>query len=214
MNQRQGGRHFAFRLLVALSVSTCVTVLATYVAWWNNRGADDMSLEQMLTRWQLHRMEQAIGVYREKFGGIPDSLVKLNDIYPENPSQHEQELDGWRHPFSYSAEGTNFLITSFGRDGKPGGNGLDCDLTSRNPRPPRAALTLRQFLFEARTGGMIWSRVWAGIATFVLALFLVRKPDFSRSGLVKVVVKLGLTLAGAVIIGAMMAALHLPVKHH
>src|SRR5437667_8255990 len=141
-------RHLLFRFLVSLAAGTVVALLATYVAWQNNCGLPEMSKEQFVTGFELRRLEQAVGLYRQKFGAVPGSLAKLNDIDLESPSDYGQERDGWGHLFSYSAQGTNYLVTSFGRDGKPGGKGLDCDLTNHDPHPPDAALTLRQFLFE------------------------------------------------------------------
>jgi hypothetical protein len=44
-------------------------------------------------------------------------------------------LDGWGRPFLYSTDGAKFVITSLGRDGKPGGLGLDCDLSTTNTWP-------------------------------------------------------------------------------
>ena len=193
-------RHLLFRFLVSLAAGTVVALLATYVAWQNNCGLPEMSKEQFVTGFELRRLEQAVGLYRQKFGALPGSLAKLNDIDLESPSDYGQERDGWGHLFSYSAQGTNYLVTSFGRDGKPGGKGLDCDRSDAEE--------------VSRGGEMLSGCLLAGVATFVLTLFLVKRPDFTPSGLVKLAIKLGLTTVGAVIIGAMMAALHLPVKHH
>ena len=56
-----------------------------------------------------------------------------------------QLLDSWNQPFEYSIQNNNYVLTSFGRDGKPGGIGLDCDLTNLQPKPPQSQLTLSQF---------------------------------------------------------------------
>ena len=39
-------------------------------------------------------------------------------------------LDTWKHPFEYTTNGNSYVLKSYGRDGKEGGDGLDKDLSS------------------------------------------------------------------------------------
>jgi general secretion pathway protein G len=36
--------------------------------------------------------------------------------------------DAWNNPFSYSVDGKNIAIISYGKDGKPGGEAADADI--------------------------------------------------------------------------------------
>jgi len=57
-----------------------------------------------------------------KFGAYPLSLDDLNEAESrEGIEGKSQNLDGWKRPFLYQSNGTNYLIMSYGRDGKPGG---------------------------------------------------------------------------------------------
>lgn len=44
---------------------------------------------------------------------------------PENP------VDAWGNPYVYTNQGGSFTLKSLGKDGKPGGEGLDADLEAK-----------------------------------------------------------------------------------
>ena len=51
--------------------------------------------------------------------------------YPAEPYLGEAPTDPWGHPYVYRRPGpggTGFALVSLGRDGKPGGEGIDADL--------------------------------------------------------------------------------------
>jgi hypothetical protein len=172
----------------------------------------DMSLERVHTDYMLLELAIDIESYRKEFGHLPSTLNDLTNI--TGGIGLSNFSDGWEHPLVYSTEGTNYLIKSFGRDGKPGGKGLDCDVTSRDPNPPESALPLKQFLFDVQTGPMLVTSAVSGFITFFLTILLVKKPDFSRAGLKDLVLRIGVVVIGATVIAGFMAALHVPVKHH
>lgn len=43
----------------------------------------------------------------------------------------EEPKDPWGHPFVYTADPGGFTLKSLGRDGKPGGEGVDADIDSK-----------------------------------------------------------------------------------
>jgi len=64
-----------------------------------------------------------IGMYLEKDGKLPDSLASL----PIREHYANRTSDGWGRPLIYQVDGDSFTLTSYGRDGKPGGEGDDAD---------------------------------------------------------------------------------------
>jgi len=44
-------------------------------------------------------------------------------------------LDAWGHPMIYKVDGKDFQVLSYGRDGQPGGEGLDADFGGPNAEP-------------------------------------------------------------------------------
>jgi hypothetical protein len=173
---------------------------------------EDMSLERVHTDYMLRELAFDIESYRKEFGHFPSTLNDLTNIM--EGSAWPEFSDSWKHPLVYSVDGTNYLIKSFGRDGKPGGQGLDCDLTTRDLHPPESALPLRQFLFDVRIGPMLGTCAVSGFITFILTIILVKRPDFSRSGLKSLGLRLGAVVIGAALVAGLMAALHVPVHHH
>jgi type II secretion system protein G len=82
----------------------------------------------------------ALKEYRNDCGKFPtesEGLAFLAGRDPNCSSSKEMYLkkmktqDPWGNPFSYKiqADGTKFELVSFGRDGKPGGDGFDQDIT-------------------------------------------------------------------------------------
>lgn len=143
---------------------------------------------------------------------LPRLLSELRSL----PGQTEQGevLDGWKHPFAYSVTGTNCTILSYGRDGKPGGFGLDCDLSNQGLRPPESLITLKQFLFEMpEVRGMIFASAMAGMLTVILSFFIIRPKDFIGGGTPHMVFKLVITLLAALLVASVMTALHIPSGH-
>ncbi|MDX2169554.1 MAG: type II secretion system major pseudopilin GspG [Deltaproteobacteria bacterium] len=52
----------------------------------------------------------------------PDGYIEDVEAVPEDP---------WHNPYAYVSDGRRFEIISYGRDGQPGGDGEDADLSSR-----------------------------------------------------------------------------------
>jgi hypothetical protein len=110
-------------------------------------------------------------------------------------------------------------LFSLGRDGKPGGAGLDQDLDSRavtarrdgyHRLPSVGIPTLRQFTFECGTGGVRIVCAIAGVAAFIacwISLRAMRKsPAISLFGLT-------VTLFACLFTALVMSALHVPSHH-
>jgi general secretion pathway protein G len=48
------------------------------------------------------------------------------------PYAKEEPKDAWKNKFGYESDGTDFEITSFGKNKRPGGEGIDADISSKN----------------------------------------------------------------------------------
>ncbi len=53
-------------------------------------------------------------------------MLIVTDLVPEDAAH--QLLDGWGGPFQYRVTGDSYELFSYGRDGLPGGSGLDADV--------------------------------------------------------------------------------------
>ncbi len=81
----------------------------------------------------IAEMKKAIQIYRLQMGKLPQRLDDLRRSFRENP---EGIFDGslkdpWGRVYVYEVTGSRkFVVTTFGADGKPGGNDDDRDLDS------------------------------------------------------------------------------------
>ena len=129
-----------------------VWVLILLVTWNANRDAIGIRYGQWHTQYVLQdRVNDAIKQYQQDHGHQPELLNDLQAVTDLDFTETGELLDGWDNPMVANFDGENLIVTSYGRDGEPGGTGLDHDLTNLNPTPVDAKTTLYQFLFDAPT---------------------------------------------------------------
>ena len=61
---------------------------------------------------------------------------------------------------------------------------------------------------------MIWSCLFCGGLTFVLALLTIKLPEINRRSLLALAFKLLVTLIAASFVASVIAGLHIPVVNH
>ncbi|MCX8030949.1 MAG: type II secretion system major pseudopilin GspG [Thermodesulfovibrionales bacterium] len=96
--------------------------------------------KQAAAKAQIELLGQALDQYRLDVGSYPTTEQGLNALVT-NPGVEKWEgpylkkgvpLDPWGNPYIYQFPGTHgeYDLLSYGRDGKPGGEGEDQDVTS------------------------------------------------------------------------------------
>lgn len=128
-----------FTLLELLVVLVILGLLAGYVAprYFAQIGKSEVKT----TQTQIVALEKALDQYRIDTGHYPSNeqgLAALNAKPAEEPHWDGPYLkkgvpnDPWGKPYQYKMPGEHgeVDIYSFGRDGVPGGNGEDADLTN------------------------------------------------------------------------------------
>jgi len=123
---------FIVRLLVAGGAGLAVTLVTAVVGLQDLASSPYARWEQWLTCSMLDRIARAVTVYQQRHETLPGTLDNLRPLAEECNLSYDVErgfCDGWDQPFVYETDGTKYTVTSFGRDGKPGGAGMDCDLT-------------------------------------------------------------------------------------
>jgi general secretion pathway protein G len=122
-----------------------IGLLASYVApqYFTQVGKSEVKA----ARAQLDALDKAISAYRLDTGHLPSpeaGLSALVDRPANDPGwagpylQKAVPLDPWRHPYFYRVPGDGaheYELGSLGRDGRPGGTGLDADLSIWTPNP-------------------------------------------------------------------------------
>jgi len=221
------------RLLVSLVVAGLVLGICTQVAY-RQFCSSAIRYAPLLTLRDIGRVRDAIEEYRRQHRRLPR---RLSD-FPQVTGRVDKTgwpLDWWgRGRFHYWTDGTRYRISSYGRDGKPGGLGLDYDLSSddlANDDPSRAAGGLPALPREAeptfwqfatdlqygRTHGsgamMLAASILAGAAAFFLAFRGARETRPAVGSVAALVLNLIVIMGGALLVGTFMAAFHAPSGH-
>jgi general secretion pathway protein G len=130
---------------------------------------------------QVQRLSAALKQYRADCGDYPSSKGGLQSLVTNQgnkswrgPYIKEVPLDPWGRPFLYlrSSNSPQPEIFSYGADGKPGGEFLNVDISSRNLERPIPATP-----FEVRTRwlmAIIWIGAWG---CFVGCIAILRKTS-------------------------------------
>ena len=213
-------KRLLFRFAVAVVIGLSVSALSLWVAWGNACNAELARPEQFFTQHNLRQIAKGIEDFHQKFGSYPHSLddvrnsVTNQDYWVGSDVDGAPKMvDGWGRPFLFSTNGNSCLLTSYGRDGLPGGKGLDCDLTSRDWAPKDARPTFYQFLHDMPVQGMINSCLVCGAMACLLALITIKVPNLESKGLFVLAVKFGATILGATLVAIIISGLHIPSGH-
>jgi len=130
-----------FTLLELLVVVLIIGLLAGFVAprYFNQVGKSEINVAKA----QIDALEKALDQYRLDTGHYPTTelgLVSLVQKPPNEPKwagpylRKEVPLDPWGKPYVYKMpgeKGADFDLLSYGKDGQPGGNGENADITNR-----------------------------------------------------------------------------------
>jgi general secretion pathway protein G len=128
-----------FTLLELLVVMVIIGLLAGYVAprYFAQVGKSEVKA----ARAQIDSFEKAIKALRLDIGHYPTSEQGLEALVKQPAGETKWQgpylkkavpLDPWGHPYVYKYPGDHgdYDILSYGRDGKPGGEGDDADIAN------------------------------------------------------------------------------------
>ncbi len=206
--------NLSLRIAISLIVGIAVMTLSLRVAYKNALKAPAARWQQSMTRRTLKDLRDVLAE-EKAIGHMPKSLDEMRTLTNEviiRLAELEYK-DGWGRRYQFSSDGTNCVLSSYGRDGKPGGEGLDYDLTTENWSSEAGEPTFSQFLSEKPTEGMVHGCLAGGGLALVLTLLLVKVPRLSKAGLILLGVKLVATAIGALIIAVFISSLHIPSGH-
>jgi hypothetical protein len=198
------------QLRLCLLTSVTIAVTAYICAWLTWGSFDNFVSSQSLTRRDLRQLDEQIVRYRERTGHLPASLLELGE--DENKQIRRDEdgwpLDGWWQPFHYVLIGNSYDLYSLGKDGAPGGSGLDADLHADRSDPWNEWITLWQFT-KLANGGIMLTCIVAGVIAFPICLFGSNTTVSTRMAPSATVLRCVLTAIFAVLTAVVISALHL-----
>lgn len=219
-------RILKYHLPLALLSGLVVAAVLQLSAWYNLRDQTNVCRRQGRTRHMLSVTGERIDEYQQKTGGYPKNLVEVfaeqgDPQAAEMDAQLVQQwtLDEWGNPFQYSVGDNGFTLKSLGRDGKPGGVGLDADLYHDDRNHEETLATFRQFFTESDTAevdrgpSIILSLLAAVVVALTLFSNLVKEDRQEPFSLRYMLLAAGFVVIGAVAIGLFLLPLHIPSGH-
>lgn len=127
-----------FTLVEMLVVLAIIALITTLVAPQILRYLGSARVDA--AQAQIRNISSALELYYIDNGGYPTKEEGLQAlaVAPGTATRWngpymkgiDKLADPWGHPYLYDNTGTAFVIRSFGRDGKEGGEGLDKDLSN------------------------------------------------------------------------------------
>lgn len=164
--QKAGTRYWSRRLVVSLFIGIAMTAVPLWSGWTTVRdiGPGPGGTKQLWLDLQI--LDRALKSFREKHQREPESLDELKG---EFAGDFIPTVDPWGRPYWIDRSGEVLHIGSYGRDGVPGGIGLDVDRSTANRRPAQSRVTLRQFLFELDVGEVWLAAALSGLLAAVIA---------------------------------------------
>ena len=136
VKQARYARHAkGFTLIEILIVITLIAAIAAFALNKLLGGSDQAKVH--LAHAEVDTLGGKIEQYQQDVGSLPPDLEALVKAPGSSagwlgPYAKEQELkDPWGHPLEYKVPGASgpYDLMSYGRDGKPGGESVDADIS-------------------------------------------------------------------------------------
>lgn len=125
---RHGAR--GMTLIEIMVVIAILAMIATAVSVSVMRQFEEAKVKH--ARTEIATIASALKLYALKTGHYPDPAGGLDELvrlqYLDRPP-----LDPWGKAYLYTLDRDGPTVVSLGRDGVPGGTGVDADLSSRAP---------------------------------------------------------------------------------
>jgi general secretion pathway protein G len=123
-----------FTLVEIMIVIVLIGLIASFVGAKILGASDNAKFH--LAQTQVDTVATKIEMYQNDTGSLPpdlEALVKAPGGVSGwlGPYLHDKDLkDPWGHPLEYKVpgDGAAYDVISYGRDGKPGGDGVDADI--------------------------------------------------------------------------------------
>lgn len=220
----------ALRIFLSFLAAMSAFVISLLAVW--DQSPNTLMNNQTIEAWSSRLFRDLENqAYNGEWTTPPKSLEELSVQYEGYKFRNSWSrmvrdgvlVDGWGRPYIFESDETTFTLITLGRDGLPGGTGFDRDRSVWNFRdsqldyntdfvnPPKP--TLRQFLFELPTKGMIASCMLSGLITFLAALVIIRPKYLSAHNIPALLINIiGLSLV-TVIFALLIMQLHIPSGH-
>jgi hypothetical protein len=217
-------RQLGIRLALSAGVAAAVAATVLLVGWRSFGSLRQFRMEWYATAEMLKDINRDLAEYQSLHDVPLRSLEEFRSLiesrYPRDPNGGDMPLDGWGRPLIFSLKDGKPLIVSYGRDGKPGGAGLDNDLSNEDIAsavdhrlPEKVRPTFSQFFVDSSAGRLEINCLVSGLLAFGLSMSLIKTATFHRRDIPSLLLKLALTMGGTLVTAALIGLTDLPNPH-
>lgn len=136
MRRRSWKHRGAARGMTLIEIMVVITIIGLIAA------AVTVAVIPQLQKAQVDRtvldiksIESSLKLYYARKGNYPDTAIGLKGLV-DLQILDKMPQDAWNHDYVYVLERGKPIITSYGRDGVPGGEGPDADISNRPDQKP------------------------------------------------------------------------------
>lgn len=210
-SQFSGLRHWKQRLILSLFVGIVMTAIPLLSGWAAVMSPSAGVAEPKRAWIQLVTIQGFVREFQREHNRLPTSI---SEIEGGVGTLRRDFNDPWGRPLKLAISDKEFLVTTYGRDGQPGGIGLDADLSTDNLSPPEANLTLQQYLFEIDSSSVWLSCALCGLLAAVLTWRESRPQNSPFRTWLTPVIRLTVWGVLSIYVGSVIAATHLVPNGH
>jgi hypothetical protein len=198
------------RVLLCFATAVIISATAYLCAWLNYRNTEAHPMVRTMTRRILELLHKEIEAYKEKTGDWPARLTDLKAVKEKEVRVDEagNPVDAWGNPIQYRVEGDGFVLYSYGRDGRPGGAGIDADLYDGQPDPGLELPTLWEFAKSDVSFPVGIACFLAGLIAFPLCVLQAKGQPEDRLSLLWFLLRIGVTAICATFAALVISAIH------
>lgn len=221
------------RLVTSLAAGSLILLIVIGVSYQQYCGVATR-YPPRLTLESIARVADAIKDYQGARHSLPRTLHELPNLQLVRTDDQSRPADYWRRPLLYQVNGSSYRVFSYGRDNKPGGLGLDYDLSNDDltktkdredsarwtKLPAKARPTFQQFLSDreglANSGSgqaMALTSLISGLAALLLAFFILGASPKAKGRSVSLAFELIVALVMTLVVGLAIAAIEIPSGH-
>ena len=206
-------RSTRWALIAASFTAICIFVTTYWSAWVGSRTFVALGRDEPFHICaDAYHLRGAVELYAKEHGRYPDTLEDASS----KDADLTQYVDPWKRPYRYVKTDHGFRLFSLGRDGKPGGVGLDADFDLPDTPDFKIPITFSQFLFEGGGsstlfGTALTASLFAALACFLAANSARRKDAISWP---RFLLSLLVTLVAAFIVVFSLMAIYLVGSSH
>lgn len=164
-------------------------------------------------------ISSALDAFERSHGRYPDSLGELagidegRDLFDE--AGRFRYVDFWQNPYQYERTEEGYRLNSLGRDGQPGGKGLDADIEFDPQSHFLVKPTFGQFLFDLPdTGNALALALLTSLCAGLVCYRSTIPREGNRGVRLHVVLNMTAVIVASAFIAIILAFIYLTGEHH